>query len=310
VHQLLKGSGVTANQIIPIYGHSHHIFAAADREHGKPLPSFPASKYGTKYELNFESRSTLLFLVKHGGCWELAASGAQEEPTKERLVKSMVRADDCDTQLNAVEYIVDTLPADCTQSTDCSGFAFHPNSCAEPRPLHKKAESLLQMPEWQPLLGRARSACASRWQKQPACAPPPLDAHCVKNRCVMGPEPRAAAPLTQGLLSPGCAPHDEGSVLLSFRSAQGGAYPYLSLNWWGSAKPQPKKGTYVFDTHGTSSYCPYERGCKMLKDVRATVKMTSDQAGEAEIEGRTYEDELIKVKGPVHFETPVMPVLC
>jgi len=265
------------------------------------------SIYGPSPEaLDKEKRSTILFLKKEGDCWKLVTEGAQEELAKEQFIRSLVNPTDCRAQTEAIRVALNGLPQECTSNEDCQGMTLHPRSCERPRAFNIKAEKMLP-PEWPALAARARAACSAQWGMDSACASWNTDAYCKEGHCRLGTIPPANPSFTKASMIESCAPHDAGSMALTFMPALDKTFPRLSINWWGDDQPSRKPGTYTLSngfggkaSHGfSSSYCSSEGHCTIIKEIFVKIHVSDDGEGEAEAEGITFDGASIKTNAPL-----------
>lgn len=263
VHKVLMGDISLEGQLIPI---TNHKYAFQNQVRGKP-PRYATERYRNA-PLDFNSTTSLLFLNRRkDGCFELAAQGAQESPSAETLVRSLIEPTDCDLQLQAFTSLSAPLPRSCAVDDDCRPSYIHPNPCAPPLALNRTA--LAHLPKsWRFYMRRIRSACSKAWSQQAACERDDFRVRCRNKSCEFGLRETDSLEFRVAILRKGCAPHDGPSIEITLRGAK--TYPILSLNWWGAGHPDSTSQFFRFVNQASgfsASLCLGQQQCEPLSDL-------------------------------------------
>lgn len=301
VHKVYKGDKSLAGKVIPVAESNYRIFAAPS---GEKVPSYQAFQY-KEGRLDREQATSFLFTNRQNdGCFELVANGAQEHRFEEPLIEALFSdPKDCTAAMGGFEFLVGKLPSHCQTDADCKILYLHPNRCSLPNILNKAAEAKLDA-DFKTFQARVRAACADTWTNKNACEPEIFPVRCRANRCEEGPTAKTpVAPLNSGILTSGCAPHDEGSIVIVLTDGTN-QFPTLSINWWGRGKPH-SGGRFNLETRGNeprkdflASYCPYRGYCKPLKSLSLKLNWQKD-AATADFTFTTENDQVIKGSLPL-----------
>ena len=89
----------------------------------------------------------------------------------------------CNSAKTKLAEYVATLPAACSETSDCDGLALAADSCAPVFPLRKDAPVAADS-HLKSLQAKVEKDCGPIFRKRALCAPPPVTVGCQAGRCV------------------------------------------------------------------------------------------------------------------------------
>ncbi|HPI40221.1 MAG TPA: hypothetical protein PLJ21_05415, partial [Pseudobdellovibrionaceae bacterium] len=294
VHKVFRGDQSLEGHIISIANHGYKFQEKIISKNGayqSKGPSYEAFTFKTG-QIDRDSSTSILFTQAHkDGCFELAASGAQEHAFAEAEIAALLAGPkDCETSMRGFSLRIDKLPRACMEDSDCDLFYLHPYTCEQPFVLSKSAKNAITNDEFISLQSKARSACQAGSANSPACLNQnKLPVRCNKDKCEAGLPSKSPLPVFRlGKIKSSCAPHDALSVMISTVTSEKNEYPVFTLNWWGENKPRLSNevgviynlnysGGDAFAAGFSASYCPYKGHCTALKSL--VVKVVIDSSG-------------------------------